>query len=180
MAKISDIKEIISAPDTVTFTLDGTMLTVKGEKGSLTRQFSHPLIQLAVKDRKVEITCAHPRKKEKALEGTFAAHIRNMIKGVTEGFDYSMKTVYSHFPIKTAVEGNEFLIHNFLGERSARRAKILDGVTVNVKGDDVTVQGIDKEKVGQTVANIERATAVKRRDIRVFQDGVYLTGKGER
>jgi len=177
MAKIPTIKEVISAPDNVEFTLDGTTLTVKGEKGSLIRQFSHPLINVKLKDSTLEITCANPRKREKALEGTFAAHIRNMIKGVTEGFEYSMKTVYAHFPIKTAVEGNEFVIHNFLGERSARRAKILDGVTVEAKGDDVTVHGIDKEKVGQTVANIERATKVKRRDIRVFQDGVYLTGK---
>ena len=91
-----------------------------------------------------------------------------------------MKTVYSHFPIKTSVEGNLFVIQNFLGERSARHAIILEGVTVVAKGDDVTVTGIDKEKVGQTVANIERATKVTRRDIRVFQDGVYRTSKGGR
>jgi large subunit ribosomal protein L6 len=89
-----------------------------------------------------------------------------------------MKTVYSHFPIKTSVDGNKFIIENFLGERAPRTALILDGVDVQVKGDDVVASGIDKEKVGQTVANIERATAVKRRDIRVFQDGVYQTSKG--
>ena len=55
-----------------------------------------------------------------------------------------------------------------------------EGVTVEAKGEDVTVQGIDKEKVGQTVANIERATKVKKRDIRVFQDGVYRISKGGR
>ena len=109
--------------------------------------------------------------------GTFTAHIRNMIFGVTQGFEYKMKTVYSHFPIKTIVEGNEFIIQNFLGERSARRAKILDSVTVDIKGDDITVSGIDKEKVGQTAVNIERAARVKRRDIRVFQDGVYIVSK---
>jgi large subunit ribosomal protein L6 len=113
-------------------------------------------------------------RKERALMGTFKAHINNMIKGVTEGFEYKMKTVYSHFPIKTNVEGDFFIIHNFLGERSPRKAKILDQVKVEVNGDNVTVTGIDKEKVGQTVANIERATKVTRRDIRVFQDGVYL------
>jgi large subunit ribosomal protein L6 len=104
--------------------------------------------------------------------------MNNMIHGVTEGFQYKMKTVYSHFPIKTNVEGNTFVIQNFLGERSPRKALILEGVKVEAKGDDVTVNGIDKEKVGQTVANIERATAVKRRDIRVFQDGIYRTSKG--
>jgi large subunit ribosomal protein L6 len=89
-----------------------------------------------------------------------------------------MKTVFSHFPIKTSVEDNKFVIQNFLGERAPRNAVILDGVNVEVKGEDVTVSGIDREKVGQTVANIERATSVKRRDIRVFQDGVYRISKG--
>jgi len=89
-----------------------------------------------------------------------------------------MKTVYSHFPIKTAVDGDSLVIQNFLGERHPRKAVILPGVTVNVSGDNLTVQGIDKEKVGQTVANIERATAVKRRDIRVFQDGIYRIDRG--
>ena len=101
-----------------------------------------------------------------------------MIKGVNEEFEYSMKTVFSHFPIKTSVEGNKFIIQNFLGERSPRIARILDGVTVKVNAEDITVSGIDKEKVGQTVANIERATIVRNRDIRVFQDGVYRTSKG--
>ena len=103
-----------------------------------------------------------------------------MKRGVTQGFEYKMKTVFSHFPIKTMVEGNEFIIQNFLGERSPRRAKILEGVNVDVKAENITIIGIDKEKVGQTVANIERATKVKERDIRVFQDGVYRISKGGR
>jgi large subunit ribosomal protein L6 len=114
------------------------------------------------------------------LIGTFVAHIKNMIKGVTKGFEYRMKTVFSHFPIKTSVDKNEFIIQNFLGERSARRAKILDGVIVELKGDDITIRGNDKERVGQTVANIERASMVKKRDIRVFQDGIYRITKGGR
>ncbi|MCK4332660.1 MAG: 50S ribosomal protein L6, partial [Thermoplasmatales archaeon] len=58
-----------------------------------------------------------------------------------------------------------------------RKAKILENVKVETMGDNVTVSGIDKEKVGQTAANIERSTKVKHRDIRVFQDGVYLISK---
>ena len=103
-----------------------------------------------------------------------------MIKGATKGFEYKMKTVFSHFPIKTSVDGNNFVIQNFLGERSARRAEILDGVNIEIKGEEITVRGVDKEKVGQTVANIERATLVKNRDIRVFQDGIYKIVKGAR
>jgi len=178
MARKTEIKEEIIIPDNVEITLKSDNLTVKGEKGSISRVFSFPKIDLKIESNIVKIHCNNPRKKEKALMGTFVAHINNMIKGVSQEFEYKMKTVFSHFPIKTSVEGNEFVIQNFLGERSPRRAKILEGVTVEAKGDDVTARGVDKEKVGQTVANIERATKVKKRDIRVFQDGVYRISRG--
>lgn len=178
MVTIAEIKETITLPEDVTATIEKGMVTITGEKGSLSRMFAHPKISISLKDNALMISCKNARRKQKALVGTFIAHLNNMIKGVTQGFEYKMKTVYSHFPIKTMVEGNTFIVENFLGERAPRKAIILDGVTVEVKGDDVTATGIDKEKVGQTVANIERATAVKRRDIRVFQDGVYRISKG--
>ena len=178
MAKLPDIKEEITIPDGVEVTFQDNILTLKNDKGVLSRTFFHPNISIKLNGKNVEIQCKNPRRKDKAFVGTFVAHINNMVKGMTEGFEYKMKTVFSHFPIKTAVEGNEFVIQNFLGERSARKAEILEGVSVEVNGDDVTVSGIDKENVGQTVANIERATKVKYRDIRVFQDGVYRISRG--
>ena len=180
MTKIADINEKITIPEAVNVSIDGNTLTFNGEKGSLYRVFVHPHINVQINGKNIEVICKNPRRKEKAIAFTFAAHIKNMMHGVSNGFEYKMKTVFSHFPIKTSVEGDEFVIQNFLGERSARHAKILDGVTVEAKGENITVTGIDKEKVGQTVANIERATKVKKRDIRVFQDGVYRTVKGGR
>lgn len=178
MVAITEIKEEIKIPDNVEITIDGKSVHVKGEKGSISKTLSHPRIDIKVDKDIFKISCTDsPKRAEKALIGTFKAHIKNMIKGVTEGFEYQMKTVFAHFPIKTTVEGNSFIIQNFLGERSPRKAKIIEGVTVEAKGENVTVSGIDKEKVGQTAANIERATRVKKRDIRVFQDGVYIIGK---
>ncbi len=180
MAKIKEIKETVTIPDDVTISIDEKKtVQVKGEKGTLSKTMSHPSISLQVNKNTLEISCSnYPKRKEKALIGTFCALVNNMILGVSKGYEYKMKTVYSHFPIKTAVEDNHFLIHNFLGERSPRKAEILENVTVDIKDDDIIVKGIDKEKVGQTAANIERATRVKRRDIRVFQDGVYIISKG--
>jgi len=180
MVRIAEVKQQITIPEGVTATIKNDILTITGQKGEILRAFSHPKINLKVSDKVIEIHCKNVRRKEKALIGTFVAHIKNMIKGVTKGFEYKMKTVFSHFPIKTSVDKNEFIIQNFLGERSARRAKILDGVIVEVKGDEIIIRGTDKERVGQTTANIERAALVKKRDIRVFQDGIYRISKGGR
>jgi large subunit ribosomal protein L6 len=178
MSDITEVKEEIKIPDTITVSLEGEIIHINGEKGSLLKKLSHPRITIKLQNNIITLsTLKSTNRKEKALLGTFTAHIKNMIKGVSEGYEYKMKTVYSHFPIKTSVEGNDFIIQNFFGERLPRKAKILENVTVETKGDNVTVSGIDKEKVGQTVANIERATRVKKRDIRVFQDGVYLIDK---
>jgi large subunit ribosomal protein L6 len=77
-----------------------------------------------------------------------------------------------------AVKGNNLVVNNYFGERVPRSADILPGVDVKVsKKVEVTVSGIDKEAVGQTAANIERCTTIKKRDRRVFQDGIYLLEK---
>lgn len=174
MTEETALKKTVEIPEGVEVTIeDNNTVRVKGEKGELKRSFPHPVVEIKKSDGVVEINCRSSRRRHVAFAGTCAAHIANMIRGVKEGFEYKMKVVYSHFPIKTEVEEKRFLIHNFLGERTPRQAVILDGVEVEVKGEDVFVRGIDKEKVGQTVANIERATKVKNRDIRVFQDGIY-------
>ena len=90
-----------------------------------------------------------------------------------------MKIVYAHFPMTVKVKGNIVTIDNFLGERSPRVAKIIGDAKVSVKGEDVTITGINKEEVGQTMANIEQATKIKGRDPRIFQDGIYLVDKSQ-
>ena len=118
-----------------------------------------------------------PRKREKALVGTWEAHVKNMLKGVTQGFTYRMKLVYAHFPVKVSVKGDQVIIDNFVGEKSPRKARIVEGTKVSVKGDQIIIEGVDKEKVGQTMANIEQATRIKGYDPRVFQDGIYLISR---
>ena len=113
------------------------------------------------------------------MVGTVCAHIRNMIKGVTKGFTYKLKIVYAHFPISVKVEGDKILIENFLGERAPRVAKIVGNTKVIVKKDDVILQGINIEEVGQTAANIEQATKIKNKDPRKFLDGIYVYEKHE-
>ncbi|MBE2899266.1 50S ribosomal protein L6 [Methanothermobacter thermautotrophicus] len=170
------IREEIPIPDGVDVTIDGGV-TVKGPKGELSRKFNHSEISMAVEDDKVVLEVKFPKKKDKAMIGTVRAHISNMITGVTEGFRYRMKIVYAHFPMSVKVAGDKVVIENFLGERHPRTARIVGDTKVQVKGDEVEITGINKEHVGQTMANIEQATRIKGRDPRVFQDGIYLVSK---
>ena len=171
------VREEVEIPEGVEVTVEKDVVKVKGPKGELKRELKYPGVKIFTEDGKVVIYKEFPRKKDIAIARTFKAHIANMIKGVTEGFTYKLKVVYSHFPVTVKVQGDEVVIENFLGEKNPRRAKILPGVTVKVRGQEITVEGIDKEAVGQTAANIEQATRITKWDRRVFQDGIYIVEK---
>jgi large subunit ribosomal protein L6 len=158
----------------------GRNITVKGKKGELSRRFMEDFINIIPSDGKIRIaakTKRFPLRKQMAIMGTIAGHIKNMMKGVTDGYTYKLRIVYSHFPMKVSVKGSEFQVDNFLGEKYPRKTRILEGVKVESKGNEVTVTGTDKEKVGQTAANIEQVTKIKNLDCRVFQDGIYIIEK---
>jgi large subunit ribosomal protein L6 len=100
--------------------------------------------------------------------------IRNMCIGAKDGYVRNMQVIYAHFPISLEVKGSVLKIKNFIGEKQNREAGIVGGTKVEVKGQNLTISGPDKEAVGQTVANIKRATKIRNRDPRVFQDGLYI------
>jgi large subunit ribosomal protein L6 len=112
--------------------------------------------------------------------GTFESHVRNMFHGATEGWEYELEVFYSHFPMQVDVENDEVVIENFLGERAPRRTGVHGDTEVRVSEEEITVSGPDIEAVGQTAADIEQLTRVTDKDVRVFQDGVYITGKPSR
>ncbi|GAB6056079.1 50S ribosomal protein L6 [Methanobacterium alkalithermotolerans] len=171
------IREEIEIPEDVEVTINDEV-QVKGPQGQISRKFVYPNITIKKDDDKIIVESSFPKKNDKAMLGTIRSHIRNMITGVTDGFSYNMKIVYAHFPMAVKVTGNNVTIENFLGERHPRKAKIVGTAQVKVKGEEVEITGINKEDVGQTMANLEQATKVKGRDPRVFQDGIYLTNKG--
>jgi len=178
MVKIDRIEHIIDLPDGVSASIVDGMLTVKGPKGEVSREFQSSRVVLLQDGAGLIVRVDLPRRKEKAMAGTWNAHINNVVKGVTNGFSYTLRCFYSHFPLTMKVEGSVFVVNNYFGERVPRRADILSGVDVRVENKtDVIVSGIDKEAVGQTAANIERSTTVKNRDRRVFQDGIYRVAK---
>ena len=177
--RLPEISRTIQVPESVEVSLAGLKVTVKGEKGTLVRDFSFVPISVNVDGKTVRVWAEWPRKKETALVGTIHSHIQNMITGVQKGFTYKLKIVFSHFPISAKVQGKIVLIENFTGERRARKANIIGDVKVKVETEDLVVQGLNLEDVSQTAANIEQATKVKRKDPRIFLDGIYVFERNE-
>ena len=174
------IEERVAIPKGVTVSSCGANVSVKGPKGTLQRELFHPKVKIRVEGDEVVVSAELPRVREKAMVGTFTSHITNMVEGVSIGFEYDMKIVYSHFPMKASVKGDKFVIENFLGERAPRKANILGDTKIQVKGADVILTGSDIEAVSQTAANIERATKIWGYDPRVFQDGIYIVTKAKK
>jgi len=175
MAKDVYVAKEVEIPEGVEVVVEGYKVKVKGPKGELVRDFSHAKgVSMRVENGKFVVEAYFANARKRALVGTIAAHVKNMITGVTRGFRYKLKIIYSHFPVTVTVKGDRVVITNFLGEKAARVARILPGVRVSVKGQDVIVEGIDLEKVAQTAANIEAATKIRDLDRRKFMDGIYI------
>ncbi len=178
MVKLDRIEHVIEIPEGVNATIEGDLVTISGPNGQVSREFASSRHDIFQEGGALLVRVDMPRTKEKALAGTWNAHLNNMVKGVTDGFTYTLKVLYSHFPMTVEVKGREFVVNNYFGEKVPRRADILEGVEVKVQNKtEVIVSGNNKENVGQTAANIERCTTIKNRDRRVFQDGIYLIGK---
>jgi len=168
----------VKIPAGVKVNLEGSQLVVAGPKGQLKRNIRFPRVGVTSDGKEIVISTESDRKEITAMVGTLEAHAKNMCRGVTDGFEYRMKVVYSHFPIQLKLQGQRLEIANFLGEKKARYADIVQGVTAKVANDEVVLSGIDREQVGNTAANIEHATHIRNRDPRVFQDGIYLVQRG--
>jgi large subunit ribosomal protein L6 len=177
--RLPEVSKTIQVPEDVDVSFEGKKISVKGTKGALTRDFSFAPVAIEGEGKNVRVWATWPRKKEAALVGTIYSHIQNMITGVTKGFSYKLKIVFSHFPISVKVQGKTLVIENFTGERRARVVKIVGDVKVKIEAEDIIVEGINLEEVSQTAANIEQATRVRRKDPRVFLDGLYVYERNE-
>ncbi len=170
-------QQAVQLPEGVTASLAGRTLKVKGKLGEASKNFEKVNINLALEGNSVKLSPFSEKRKDNVIVNTAISHINNMVTGVTKGYTYRLKVVFAHFPISVKTKGDEVHVENFVGERSPRVAKIVGGCKVTIEGDDVIVKGVSVEDVGQTAANVELATRIKRKDQRIFLDGVYIYAK---
>ncbi|MFH1095776.1 MAG: 50S ribosomal protein L6 [Candidatus Micrarchaeota archaeon] len=161
------ITETVAIPAGVTVQMGGAQVSVSGPKGKNSRSLSLRGVVITLKGQNVEVT--GPLREA----GTVRSHLFNMVNGSKDGYTQKMKVIYAHFPIAIEIKGKEIVVKNFVGEKQPRRIHIVGDTKVEAKVPAVTVSGPCKEDVFQTVANIRQSTRIKKRDSRIFQDGIY-------
>ncbi|MCX6815698.1 MAG: 50S ribosomal protein L6 [Candidatus Aenigmarchaeota archaeon] len=171
----------IEIPSDVTVNVDDRKVIVKGPKSTIEKDFDDPrfnaTIRMHVDGSKFIVDRVDEKKKSGAMAGSIIAHTRNMIIGVTKGYNYTLKIVYSHFPMSVTIADGKISVKNFLGEKGARVVDVVGDAKVHVDKEEVSVTGANLEHVSQTAANIERACKLRGKDRRIFQDGIYITGR---
>ncbi|XP_057483809.1 60S ribosomal protein L9-like [Actinidia eriantha] len=181
--------ETMDIPDEVKIKIKAKIIEVEGPRGKLTRNFKHLNLDFqlitdgANGKKKLKIESWFGSRKTTAAIRTALSHVENLIKGVTKGYRYKMRFVYAHFPINASIThtNKSIEIRNFLGEKKVRKVDMLDGVSIvrseKVK-DELILDGNDIELVSRSAALINQKCHVKKKDIRKFLDGIYVSEKG--
>lgn len=167
----------IEIPEGIEADIDGKTVTVKGPKGEIKRKFNLYKISMEKKDGKIVVGNKNSTKNEKRRMNTITAHIKNMLRGVKEKFEYKLKVCFVHFPSTLEIKGRKASVKNFLGEKVPREFEIPEGVEVKNEGGIITISSCDIELAGQVATTFETATRISKRDRRVFQDGIFITSK---
>lgn len=140
----------IAIPDKVEVKVaENNVVTVKGPKGELTREFA-PEMTIKQEDGNIVITRPSDDKKERALHGLTRALLHNMVVGVTDGYTKTLEI--NGVGYRAEKKGKVLILH--LGYSHLIEMTDPDGIETKVEGNKILVSGISKEQVGQVAANI--------------------------
>jgi large subunit ribosomal protein L6 len=142
-------KKPIILPAKTTVSLDGGVISVTGPQGTLTRPI-HSEVSVALGEEGVLVTPAKTTRLARALVGTFAAHIRNMVTGVNE--PYKKVLILEGVGYKVENKGKELVFS--VGFSHQVIVPVPEGITATVEKNTMTFSGIDKDLVGQFSAEI--------------------------
>lgn len=165
----------IVIPEKVDVKINDDLILVSGPKGELKRNFKHTAVKIDVKEGSITVSPARDsggnKKEARALLGTYASHIKNMIEGVVNGFE--KKLVVEGVGYKAEVRGSDLVMS--LGFSHPVNFKIPDGAAITTEKNTIIIKGIDKEKVGLAASKIrmlKKPEPYKGKGIRYFNEVV--------
>lgn len=173
-----DISNEMEVPEGIQVTIEDHVITMKKDDKEIKRNIN-PEISVVQEDNKIIVSAKKARRNEKRKYGTITGHIKNMITGLTEGFEYELEICNVHFPMTVEFDKgkNEVIIKNLLGEKSPRTINVSDQAEIEIKAPKITVKSYNREIAGQTAADLEKLSRVRNRDRNKFQDGIFITKK---
>lgn len=167
----------IEIPSGVKVEVNGHVVTIKGKLGSTIKHTSPKFTSIKVEGNKLKVDSVKTKKlvkKSLLAAQAMASELKDLMTGVEKGVEAKMKILYAHFPTTVEVKGKKMYLKNLFGEKVPREVAIVGDTKVEIKGQDVTIKGVDKYDVGQTIANIRKGCYARGYDTRVFQDGLYV------
>ncbi|MDE1873846.1 MAG: 50S ribosomal protein L6 [Candidatus Micrarchaeota archaeon] len=159
---------------------EGSEITISGKLGSTRKHVNTRLLSAELNGDTLSIKETKHKKlaKKSALAAqSLASEISRAVSGVEGGLEKHMRIVFAHFPMSMEIKDGKVMAKNVLGEKKPRVAKIVGATKVEIKGQEVMVKGVDPYDVGQTAANIHRLSFARRKDSRVFQDGIFYVAE---
>ena len=142
-------KAPVDLPQGVTATIAATAVTIKGAKGSLSLPLASG-VSVVEKEKKLEITFTDPGL-ARTRAGSTRAHLANMVRGVTKGYEKKLELVGVGF--RAQVQGKA--LNLTLGFSHPVNFAIPDGITIETPSQtEIIIKGIDRQKVGQVAAEI--------------------------
>lgn len=142
-------KKTITLPPNTELTLAGNSLSVKGPQGTLSRAL-HPMIEIKVEGQEVSVVPKKLTLESRALWGTYASHVLNMVKGVNTPFQ--KKLILEGIGYKSEVKGDKIVFA--LGFSHPVEVAIPSTLKVTAEKNAITVSGSDKEEVGSFAAKL--------------------------
>jgi large subunit ribosomal protein L6 len=144
-------KKPIPIPDKTKITYKDRIITVQGEKGTLTRTV-HPIVDLKIEDKNVMVTIGGDDRKTRAFQGLTRALVANMVTGVSKGFERSLEI--NGIGYRVELKGKTLVLN--LGYSHPINFDLPEGIAAKIEKTSITLSGIDKELLGHTAASIRR------------------------
>lgn len=142
-------KQPVTLPTGVEVTADATTLTVKGPKGTLTRRL-HPAVSVSVENGTATVVPNQKYEAAAAMWGTFAAHLNNMVHGVTQGFEKKLQIEGVGY--RAELKGRTLVLS--MGYSHPVEMPVPEGIEALVEKNIITLTGADNEVLGQFAADV--------------------------
>lgn len=171
-------KQILEIKTGNTVALNGNILSVKGKGGEIKKVIDINTVDVKIEDNKITVSPKRNDKKSRSLWGTYAAHIKNMLKGVDAPFEKVL--VMEGVGFKWEINGKQVKLA--LGFSHPVLVDIPEGLTVTIEKLTMKIVGIDKDMVGSFAKNIrslKEPEPYKGKGIR-YSDEVIKRKQGKR